>query len=311
MVEDQRLRRLKLRDLHILQIVADAGSMAKAAPRLAMSQPAVSRVIAEMEQTLGVPIFDRTSAGVELTAYGAILRRRATNVTDELKQGLGELTFLADPTQGEIRIGSTAPMTALVSTILHRMSSAYPKIVFHVLVADTLELFRRLRNREIDVAITRMTQDFAESDLQAEPLFKDELAVIAGKQNKLARRRNLTLKDLLGERWVFFPPESSFLGPFIAEAFRAEGLSVPPATVVSNSSYLSNNLLVAGPFLTILPSALLRYPRRHPTLVALSARLTTTRRPIGIVRLRHRSMSPITRIFCDLAREASEKMRAS
>ena len=304
MAEDQRLRRLKLRDLYILQVVADAGSMAKAAPRLAMSQPAVSRVIAEMEQTLGVPVFDRTSAGVELTAYGAILRRRATNVADELNQGLGELNFLADPTQGEIRIGSTGPMTALVATIVQRMSSTYPKIVFHVSVADTLQLFRQLRNREIDVAISRMTQDFAESDLHAEPLFEDELAVIAGKQNKLARRRNLTLKDLIGERWVFGPPETSFLSPFIEEAFRAEGLSVPSATVVGPTQ-LASNLLTAGPFLAILPRALLRYPRPHPTLVALSARLPTTRRPIGILRLRHRSMSPITRIFCELAREAS------
>ena len=56
MLQDQRIRRLRLRDLHILDVVADAGSMARAAPRLAMSQPAVSRVIAEMEHALGVPI---------------------------------------------------------------------------------------------------------------------------------------------------------------------------------------------------------------------------------------------------------------
>jgi DNA-binding transcriptional LysR family regulator len=309
MAEDQRLRRLKLRDLHILQVVADAGSMAKAAPRLAMSQPAVSRVIADMEQALGVPVFDRTSTGVELTAYGAILCRRATNVADELNQGLGELSFLADPTQGEIRIGSTGPMSTLVATIVQRMSSTYPKIVFQVSMADTLQLFRQLRNREIDVAISRMTHDFAESDLHTEPLFEDELAVIAGKQNKLARRRNLTLKDLIGERWVFGPPEASFLSPFIKEAFRAEGLSVPSATVVG-SSQLASYLLEAGPFLTILPHALLRYPRPHPTLVALSARLPTTRRPIGMLRLKHRSMSPITGIFCDLAREVSKQMRS-
>ena len=66
-MEDLRLRRLKFRDLHILDTVAEAGSMAKAAPRLGMSQPAVSRVVADMEHLLGVPLFDRTSTGVELT----------------------------------------------------------------------------------------------------------------------------------------------------------------------------------------------------------------------------------------------------
>ena len=66
------------------------------------------------------------------------------------------------------------------------------------------------------------------------------------------------------ERWIFGPEQSSFLRSFIEEAFADAGLRMPPATVVSGSSYLRNSLLAAGPFLTILPAALLRYPRPHP-----------------------------------------------
>jgi DNA-binding transcriptional LysR family regulator len=309
-VDDPRFRRLKLRDLQILDVVADAGSMAKAARLLAMSQPAVSRAIAEMEHALGVPVFDRTSAGVELTAYGEVLRRRAINVADELKQGLGELTFLADPTLGEIAIGSTEPMTALASSIIERMSTAYPKVTFNIVAADTFALHRKLRAREVDIAMTRMAANFdASEDLQAEPLFEDELAVLAGKQNPLARRKRLALKDLMNERWLLGPPEASFLRPFIDEAFRHEGLSPPRATVVSTSHALRVNLLAAGPFLTILPRAILYYPQPHPTFIALPVRMPTTRRPVGLVWLRHRSMSPITNLFCKLAREAAEPMR--
>ena len=311
MADDQRFRRLRLRDLHIVDVVADAGSMARAAPRLAMSQPAVSRVIAEMEHLLGVPIFDRTSNGVELTAYGKVLRRRATNVADELKQGLGELTFLSDPSQGEIRIGSTEPMTALTATIVHRMSEAHPKIRFTVVAADTLALHEKLRQREIDIAVTRMAANFDEyEDLQAEPLFEDELAVIAGKTNKLAQRRRLSLKDLMGERWLLGPQEASFLRPFIEQAFHHEGLDMPSAIVTSGSHALQINLIAAGPFLTILPRAILRYPRPHPLFAALAVRLPTTRRPVGLVRLRHRSLSPVTGLFCEMARDAARPMRS-
>lgn len=310
MPEDHRMRRLKLRDLRILDAVAEAGSMAKAAPRLAMSQPAVSRVITEMEHTLGVPVFDRTASGVELTVYGAVLRRRAASVADELKQGLGEISFLSDPTQGEIRIGTTEPMTSLTATILQVMSSQHPKIMFHVTAADTKALHRLLRERKIDVAISRMATTSAEGDLQTEPLFEDELAVIAGRQNDLVRRKRLALKDLVNERWIFGPTEHSFLQAFIEEAFTHAGVPVPPATVLSTSAYLRNNLLAAGPFLTILPRALLRYPRPHPTLTALPVRLPTTRRPVGLVWLKQRSMSPITRMFCTVAREAAKPMRA-
>jgi DNA-binding transcriptional LysR family regulator len=311
MAEDRRLGRLRLRDLHIVDVVADAGSMAKAAPRLAMSQPAVSRIIAEMEQLLGVPIFDRTSSGVELTPYGNVLRRRATNVADELRQGLGELAFLADPTQGEISVGTTEPMTALTATIIQRMSAAYPKITFIVVAADTLALHKKLRDREIDIAVTRMASNFDDyEDLHAEALFEDELAVIAGKENRLARRRNLTLNDLMDEPWLLGPPSLSFLRPFIEEAFRRAGLAVPRATVTSNSHALQINLIGAGPFLTILPKAILRYPRPHPIFVALAVRLPTTRRPVGLVRLRRRGVSPATELFCKLAREAAKPMRS-
>lgn len=67
--DDRIGRRLKLKDLHTLRIVADVGSMAKAAKLLAMSQPAISKAMAELEHTLGVPVLDRTSQGIEITSY--------------------------------------------------------------------------------------------------------------------------------------------------------------------------------------------------------------------------------------------------
>src|SRR5262247_3766180 len=95
-------RRLTLRDLNILLAVADAGSMAKAATRLAISQPAVSRAIADMEHTLGVTLLDRSHLGVEPTAYGHALLKRGAAAFDELKQSVQDIAFLADPGAGEL-----------------------------------------------------------------------------------------------------------------------------------------------------------------------------------------------------------------
>src|ERR1700748_64259 len=98
-------RQLKLRDLHILMTVADSGSMAKAAARLRISHPAVSKAISEIEGTLGVRLFDRNSQGVELTAHGKVLLRCGINVFDEMQQGLRSLEYLSDPQKGEGRVG--------------------------------------------------------------------------------------------------------------------------------------------------------------------------------------------------------------
>src|SRR6187455_3108849 len=103
--ERQIGRRLRLRDLYVFSSVVRLGSMAKAAHELGVSQPAVSEVIADLEHSLGVRLLDRKPQGVTVTAYGAALERRSLAVFDELKQGIRDIEFLADPTVGEVRIG--------------------------------------------------------------------------------------------------------------------------------------------------------------------------------------------------------------
>src|SRR5678815_676289 len=104
---DSRIgRRLKLRDLQVLAAVVHWGSMAKAASHLAMSQPAVSESVANLEKALRVHLLDRSPRGIEPTVYAHALLKRAQVVFDELKQALDELEFLANPTDGEVRVAA-------------------------------------------------------------------------------------------------------------------------------------------------------------------------------------------------------------
>src|SRR3954465_9159171 len=96
---EQRIsRELKLRDLHVLMTVARAGSMGKAASQLSVSQPAISKAIADMEAALGVKLLDRNPRGVVLTVYARALLDRGLVVFDELKQAVEHVNFLANPT---------------------------------------------------------------------------------------------------------------------------------------------------------------------------------------------------------------------
>ena len=150
-------RRLKLRDLHILLAVVQSRSMAKAASELAISQPAVSKAIADMEHALGLRLLDRTRQGIEPTMYGRALIRRGLAVFDELRQGVKELEFLADPTAGELRIGSQESIAAgLLPAIIDRFSRQYPRVALHVAQAvfGTM-LYRELRERTVDVVLGR------------------------------------------------------------------------------------------------------------------------------------------------------------
>src|SRR6516162_2342127 len=105
--DDRTKRRLKLRDLDVLLAVVETGSMGKAAKRLNISQPAVSKAIVELEDALGVPLVDRSSRGVEPTPYGLALQKRGISIFNDLRQGVQDIDFLMDPTKGEIRLGTT------------------------------------------------------------------------------------------------------------------------------------------------------------------------------------------------------------
>src|SRR3954453_6756732 len=93
-------RRLRLRDLHILSVVVQSGSMARAASQLAMTQPAVSESVASLEAALGVRLLDRSPRGVEPTRYAHALLKRGHVVFDELMQGVRDIEFLANPRVG-------------------------------------------------------------------------------------------------------------------------------------------------------------------------------------------------------------------
>ena len=149
-------RRIRLRDLHVLHAVAQAGTMTKAAGQLAISVPVVSKTIADLEHTVGVPLLDRSPQGVEPTAYGRALLRRGLAAFDELRQGVRDIEFLSDPASGEVRIASTAPLAAsFVCGVIDRLSRRYPRIVLYPTVADTEILRRDLEERSVDLLIGR------------------------------------------------------------------------------------------------------------------------------------------------------------
>lgn len=292
--------RLKLRDLHILLAVVQHGSMAKAAAKLAISQPAVSKAIADMEYTFGVRLLDRGRSGVEPTTYGRALVTRGQAIFDELKLGIEELAFLADPTAGELQIASTESVAAgLLPAALERFSREQPRIRVNVAqaVMNTTH-YRDLRERNIDLLIGRIPNPFEESDLEARIAYDDQVIVVAGRQSKWARSRRLTLSELVTERWVL-PPDDTMPGLLASELFRAGGVDLPHAPITTLSMHLCCRLAASSKFVTMLPRSILRFNNLHQSLKVLPIKLAPQHRPVGIVTLRNRTLPPAARLFIE------------
>ena len=254
-LSDRIGRRLKLQDLHVLMTVVQAGTMGKAAQRLNTTQPNISRSIAELEHALGVRLIERHRQGIEATEYGRALLDCGVAVFDDLRQGVRNIEFLADPTTGEMRIGNTFTAESFITAVIDRLSRRHPRIVFHVLPAGPDILHRELNARSLDLVITRRGSLFEDEQFSFETLYDDSLVVLAGAQNPWARRRRIELAELVNEPWALPTPESS-AGAAAIEAFRASGLDYPRATVVTISRELRISRLATGRFLTIAASEL-------------------------------------------------------
>jgi DNA-binding transcriptional LysR family regulator len=297
-------RRLKLRHLNVLLAVAQWGNMARAAEHLAISQPAVSKAIADLENTLGVRLLDRRPQGLELTLYGRAFLKRSIAIFNDLTTSVTELEFLADPTAGELRIGTTVAMAAgLVCTIVDRLSRQYPRLIFRVTVGDLPDLQdRELREHDIDLMIGRLPDAIPAEDTETEVLFHENAFVVAGMHSPWTRRRKIELAELINEPWTLSTPES-FPGFLVERAFRARGLEVPRTGMTTQSLEMTNALLATGRFLAILPAVMLHFSAKRLGLRSLPVDLPFKPWPVGIVTLKKRTLSPVAELFIQCARE--------
>ena len=308
LMSDRIGSRMKLQDLHVLMTVAQAGSMGKAARILNTTQPNVSRAIGDLEYALGVRLLDRHRQGVEPTECGRALLSCGAAVFDDLRQGVRRIEFLADPTAGEVRIGSTAFLAAsFVSALIDRLSRRYPRITFHLVTGYAEPLRRELVERKVDLLIVRSQGPNTDDRLDFEFLFEDRYVVVAGAKNPWARRRKIQISELADESWVLPPPES-VIGSIIMETFRASGLDYPRATVVTDSPHMRVSLLETGRFITVFPASALKFLTRGPALKILSVELPVARRPNGIVTLKDRALSPVVQLLIDGARKLAKPM---
>jgi DNA-binding transcriptional LysR family regulator len=304
---DSRIgRRIRLRDLHVLSAVVRWGSMAKAASHLAMSQSVVSEAVANLEDALQVRLLDRRPHGIEPTVYAAALLKRGTVVFDELREAIKDIELLSDATHGEVRIACPEILSAgLLAGVVERFTQRHPQAVVRLSDANVASLeFRQLQERNVDLVVTRVPSGFADDDLDVEILFDDPHVAVAGVASRWVRRRRLTLADLAGEPWIL-PPSPVVLDVF-EEAFAAEGLDAPAARISTSSILMRSRLLATGRFLTVLPRSVLRYTAKPWPVRALPVELKAAPRPIAIVTLKDRTISPAVQLFVEELRAAAK-----
>ena len=298
--------RVRLRDLHVVLAVAECGSMSKAATQLAISHPVVSKTISDLERTLGVRLFDRTSQGVELTTYGRVLLNCGNIIFDEMRQGLRQIEFLTNPDSGDLRVGfPEVEIAGIVPSIMQRFTQKFPRVRLQVIHANTSMLqFQELRDRNVELLIGRVRTAVLADDLALESLFDDSLVAVAGRESPWVRRKRIELAELADEEWIL-PPYNSVPGPFITEIFRANNLQPPNPSISTLSHQLTISLIATGRFVGLLNRSVVASSGAHAGLKILPVDIPAHRIAVDIITIKHRTLSPLAKLFIDCAREVA------
>lgn len=301
-------RRLKLRDLQILASVAQHGSMAKAAAHLATTQPTVSQTIADLEDTVGVRLFDRSTQGVVLTVYGEILLKRGAEAFDAIKQGMRDIGLLATSGEGHVWVGCARLLLhGFFPAVIARLMQHHPKLMVHTTDVNTSENnFHLLRDRKLDLMIGGAALTQVDDDLNVETLFHESFTVVTAAHNPLARRHKVTLAELMDESWIYGEPGNATQAR-ISEAILAKAGRLPRVGTYTTSMDLRLALLESGSYISCIPSSIYHHGAKGRPIKSLPVDIGV-KLPVAIHTLKNRTQSSVVRLFMECTREVAKAM---
>jgi DNA-binding transcriptional LysR family regulator len=201
---------MELRHLRYFQAVAEELNFGRAAKRLHISQPPLSRQIHQLESELGVVLFERKAAGIALTPAGRVLLDGAREILLKVERLTRRTQRVAKGEIGKLTIGfrETAMYNGVLPAIFHAFRRQFANVELDIIPLPSIEQWTALRDGRIDVGfVYNLPQD--EQLLTSEEVFDDDFLIAINQENPLARRRRLRLRDLADQPFVWFPRSAS------------------------------------------------------------------------------------------------------
>ena len=222
--EHQITSRLKLRHLRLIVALDDHRKLNRAAADLGLTQPAASKMLSEIEKTVGVPLFERLPRGIEPTRYGEALIRRTRLMLSELGQAGDEIAALRSETGGAAAIGAlTAPAAELLPDAIRTARARLGRLQVSVDVDSSAVLVTRLLDARLDFAVARVPAGVDAALLTYEEIGVESPALVVRRGHPLAGRRSVAAADLAEVDWVL-PTRGSTIRRGVETLLRRHGL---------------------------------------------------------------------------------------
>lgn len=299
--------RLRFRQLSILVALEEHGSLHRAAERLGMTQPGLTKALREIESTFGTELFVRSKQGVYPNELGDCIIRYARLIDTDLGHLREEIDGVMRGSGGRVAIGAiTGALHSVLVTALSQLRAVQPALSVDVRESISLDLLNQVKEGRLDLAICRTTVTSQAEQFDYEPLLEEEVAVAVGPNHPLANARRVSWAQLAKCHWIFYPG-SMPLRKLLEREFREADLPLPPYPTETASSLVTMLMLKQDPQMVALMSAgTMDFCEEHQIAKRLPLTIKSRHEPYGIVTRRGARLSPAAGMLVQCLRQAAQ-----
>lgn len=297
--------RLKLRHLVLATTIADAGSLARAAEQLRITQPVVTRGLQDLESVLGVPLFERSAQGVVPTVYGTAFIEHARGVIAQIRQAGRTLGDLAAADAGTVTVGThLAGSNVLLPLAIARLKAAHPGVTIVVRESTPDQLQSQLLVGDVDLTVGRLTP--ADPRIEQVRLYVEPIVLVVRADHPVLAGRVPAFATLAALPWIV-PVAGTALRREMEQLFTAHGLPWPADRVECTSALTLRRLILDGDCVAALPELVALHDDDLAIVSPVDVDLGRLTRPVGVSMVRDRWKPPAVGAFLDdLAAVAAE-----
>lgn len=249
---------LKLSHLRLLALFESVGQIRLVAERLNISQPAVSKQLAELEAGVGAKVMNRVGNRLELTPVGEALTKRAREILHQIERARYDVDTLTSGILGRIAIGAVATVLPVVAPeMVVEMKKRAPQVTVTLFEATSDRLFPMLDDGALDFVLSRSAPLDAATKFASHTLLHDPIVIVCGRDHPLAGRRDIDAADLAGLPWIL-PPKEAPVYMTLQAWMQSIGIDIPDGCVHSISLETNETLLASYPFLGLMPTSAAR-----------------------------------------------------
>jgi DNA-binding transcriptional LysR family regulator len=299
---------LKLRHLQLLLALDQFRHLGKAADFLRLTQPAVSKILAEIERIFGVTLFLRSTRGTEPTPHGDAVIRFARSVLVDYERTHDEIAAVSSGAAGRASVGAMVVATpVLLARAIVRLKERSSRTRVLIEEGDLTRLLPRLRLGELDLFVGRLEPGYASPDLETEALLEETMCIAARPGHPLSKRARVTWSDLAAEPWVV-PPHWASSRVKLNQMFYKHRLN-PPVDLIETASFLMTlTFMQQRSAVGFLARTVARHYEQQGLLKTLPIRVPIELPPVGIITIRGRKPTPASEQLIECLRWVARRV---